>query len=93
MRLYPRTEIRREASALLAPVGQWRSADGTVRLDIHTDGTYDGRVAGRKRRAHGTYRIDGGTMTLSDDSGILTPVALREGELEMAGHRLEPAAH
>ncbi|GIF19770.1 hypothetical protein BJ973_006813 [Actinoplanes tereljensis] len=73
-----------------APVGLWFSEDGTVRLDIKTDGTYDGQVAGRKRRAHGTYHIDGSLMTLSDDSGLNTPVTLREGELEMAGHRLEP---
>jgi putative ligand-binding protein with streptavidin-like fold len=74
-----------------APVGLWLSADGTVRLDIKTDGTYDGQVAGRKRRAHGTYHIDGSLMTLSDDSGLHTPVTLREGELEMAGYRLGPA--
>ena len=71
-----------------APVGAWRSADDAVRLDIRTDGTYDGRVAGRKRRAHGTYRIDGSTMTLSDDSGLHTAVTVHDGGLEMAGHRL-----
>ena len=73
-----------------APVGAWLSEDGTVRLDIFEDGTYDGQVAGRKRRAHGTYHIDGATMTLSDDSGLYTPVALGEGELEMAGYHLSP---
>ncbi|MEU4238791.1 Atu4866 domain-containing protein [Actinoplanes sp. NPDC026619] len=74
---------------LSAPVGLWLSEDGTVRLDIKTDGTYDGQVAGRRRRAHGTYHIDGALMTLSDhDSGLHTPVALYDGELEMAGHRL-----
>jgi len=71
-----------------APVGAWLSADGTVRLEIKTDGTYDGQVAGRKRRAHGTYRVDGTTMVLCDDSGLNTPVAVHDGELEMAGHRL-----
>jgi hypothetical protein len=76
-----------------APVGVWLSDDGTVRLDIFDDGTYDGQVAGRKRHAHGTYHIDGSMMTLSDDSGLYTPVTLREGELEMAGYRLEPASH
>jgi hypothetical protein len=75
-----------------APVGIWLSEDGTVRLDIRDDGTYDGQVAGRKRHAHGTYYIDGSTMTLSDDSGLHTPVALIEGELEMAGYRLGPVA-
>ena len=75
-----------------APVGVWLSEDGTVRLDIFEDGTYDGQVAGRKRRAHGTYHIDGATMTLSDDSGLYTPVVLGEGELEMAGYHLSPIA-
>ncbi|WP_433373539.1 Atu4866 domain-containing protein [Actinoplanes sp. CA-142083] len=74
-----------------APVGVWLSEDGTVRLDIFDDGTYDGQVAGRKRHAHGTYYIDGATMTLSDDSGLYTPVALGEGGLEMAGYHLSPA--
>jgi hypothetical protein len=74
-----------------APVGVWLSADGTVRLDIKTDGTYAGQVAGRKRRAHGTYHLDGATMTLRDDSGLATPVTLHHGELQMAGHRLGPA--
>ena len=71
-----------------ALVGRWRSADGAVRLEIKTDGTYAGAVAGRKRAAHGTYRVDGTTMTLRDDTGLRTPVTLYEGELEMAGHRL-----
>ena len=75
-----------------APVGVWLSEDGTVRLDIFEDGTYDGQVAGRKRHAHGTYHIDGSLMTLSDDSGLFTPVTLGEGELEMAGYHLNPAA-
>ena len=74
-----------------APVGVWLSEDGTVRLDIFSDGTYDGQVAGRKRHAHGTYFIDGSLMTLSDDSGLFTPVRLGEGELEMAGYHLSPA--
>jgi len=77
--------------ALLASqalVGRWRSADGAVRLTIKTDGTYAGAVAGRKRGARGTYRVDGTTMTLRDDSGLRTPVTLYDDELEMAGHRL-----
>ena len=74
-----------------APVGAWLSEDGTVRLDIFSDGTYDGQVAGRKRHAHGTYHIDGSLMTLSDDSGLFTPVTMAEGELEMAGYHLSPA--
>jgi hypothetical protein len=74
-----------------APVGVWLSEDGTVRLDIFEDGTYDGQVAGRKRHAHGTYHIDGSLMTLSDDSGLFTPVTMGEGELEMAGYHLNQA--
>ena len=70
------------------PVGRWRSADGAVRLEIKTDGTYAGAVAGRKRAAHGTYRVEGATMTLRDDTGLPTPVAVYADELEMAGHRL-----
>jgi hypothetical protein len=72
----------------LVLVGAWRSMDGTVRLEIRTDGTYAGRVAGRRREAHGTYDVEGATMTLFDDSGLYTPVHLGHGELEMAGHRL-----
>jgi hypothetical protein len=70
------------------PVGVWRTADGAVSLDIKTDGTYAGKVAGRRRAAQGTYDLDGAGMTLSDDSGLRTPVALHDGALEMAGHRL-----
>ncbi|MEV4344306.1 Atu4866 domain-containing protein [Actinoplanes sp. NPDC049596] len=70
------------------PVGSWLSADGTVRLEIRTDGTYAGSVAGRKQPARGTYRLDGATMTLRDESGLRTPVTVGPGVLEMAGHRL-----
>jgi hypothetical protein len=82
--------VRRVPStvATSALVGLWRSADGEVRLTIRTDGTYAGQVAGRKRPAHGTYRVEGSTMTLNDDTGLRTPVILFDGELEMAGHRL-----
>jgi hypothetical protein len=72
------------------PLGAWLSADGAVRLDINTDGTYAGQVAGRRRRAHGTYDLDGATLTLRDDSGLATPVTVHDGELQMAGHRLAP---
>jgi hypothetical protein len=71
-----------------AVVGRWRSADGVVRLEIKTDGTYAGAVAGRKRSPHGTYRVDGTTLTLRDDTGLRTPVTLYDDELEMAGRRL-----
>lgn len=82
--------VRRAPStvATSALVGLWRSADGVVRLTIKTDGTYAGEVAGRKQAVHGTYRVDGSTMTLDDDTGLRTPVILFDGELEMAGHRL-----
>lgn len=73
------------------PVGRWRSADGVVRLDLRIDGTYAGRVAGRRRRARGTYDLNGAALTLRDDSGLRTPVTLHDGALEMAGHRLGPA--
>ena len=85
----PGTPADRPAKVTVsAPVGVWLSADGTVRLDIKTDGTYAGKVAGRKRPARGTYDLTGRTLTLSDDSGLRTPVAVGEGVLEMAGHRL-----
>jgi hypothetical protein len=75
-----------------APLGAWRSTDGTVHLEIRGDGTYAGRVAGRKRAAHGTYAVEPGTLTLSDVSGLHTPVSLlADGNLEMAGYRLAPA--
>ncbi|SDT72073.1 Atu4866 domain-containing protein [Actinoplanes derwentensis] len=72
-------------------VGAWRSPDGTVRLRLHTDGTFAGEVAGRRRSARGTYDVDGESVVLRDDSGLQTPVHVYDGELEMAGHRLRPA--
>jgi hypothetical protein len=74
-----------------SPVGDWRSPDGTVQLRVETDGTYAAAVAGRRLKARGTYAVDGTTMTLSDASGLYTPVALLDNELEMAGFRLSPA--
>src|SRR5690348_554857 len=62
--------------AASAPIGAWHSADGTVRLDIKTDGTYAGRVAGRKRRARGTYSVEGRVLALQDESGLRTPVTV-----------------
>ncbi|MEU4423672.1 Atu4866 domain-containing protein [Actinoplanes sp. NPDC024001] len=74
-----------------AVTGAWRSPDGVVRLQLRTDGTYAGEVAGRRRPARGTYQIDGASVLLhDDDSGLNTPVTVHEGELEMAGHRLLP---
>jgi hypothetical protein len=76
-----------------AVVGAWRSPDGAVKLQLRTDGTYAGEVAGRRKRPSGTYRVDGDSVVLRDaSSGLHTPVnVLHEGELEMAGHRLLPA--
>lgn len=68
--------------------GLWRNADGTVRLCLASDWSYEGRVAGRHRRARGTYRPDGAGLLLSDESGLSTPVLVGEYGLEMAGHQL-----
>lgn len=76
----------------IPPVGIWRSADGAISLDIRTDGTYAGKIAGRRRRPHGTYDLDGSRLTLRDDSGLRTPVTVVGESLEMAGHRLGRAA-
>ena len=73
-----------------AVVGAWHSTDGTVRLRLHTDGTYAGEVAGRRRPARGTYLLEEASLLLQDDSGLHTPVTVHDGELEMAGHRLLP---
>lgn len=69
-------------------VGTWRSTDGQVRLRLHTDGTFAGAVAGRRRPARGTYDVDGVSVVLRDDCGLHTSVHVHHGELEMAGHRL-----
>ena len=76
--------------AASAPVGAWHSADGVVRLDIKTDGTYAGEIAGRKRRARGTYAVEGSLLALRDESGLRTPVTVGDGVLEMAGYVLAP---
>jgi hypothetical protein len=69
-------------------VGHWRSADGTVRLAMANDGTYQRSVAGRHRTESGTYRTDGTTVLLRADSGLPTTVTPVGDALEMAGHRL-----
>jgi hypothetical protein len=69
-------------------IGRWHSADGVVRLEIRTDGTYAGEVAARTRTARGTDRVVGTPMTLRDDTGLRTSVTLYDDRLEMAGHRL-----
>ncbi|GLY05954.1 MULTISPECIES: Atu4866 domain-containing protein [Actinoplanes] len=82
---------RPRVSAGAPLVGAWRSPDGTVRLELRTDGTYAGGVAGRRQPARGTYQLDGGSVVLRDGaSGLQTAVIVHDGELEMAGHRLLP---
>jgi hypothetical protein len=80
------------AASGAAVIGAWRSQDGAVKLQLRRDGTYAGEVAGRRRAARGTYLIEGASVVLRDDSGLQTAVRVHEGELEMAGHRLRPAA-
>lgn len=74
-----------------AVVGSWRSADGTVRLVLKPDLTYDLSVAGRDRTAHGSYLVDGADLRLHHDDGLRTPGRLSgDGLIEMAGHELFP---
>ncbi|OJF12570.1 hypothetical protein [Couchioplanes caeruleus] len=68
--------------------GYWRNADDTVRLVLGEDWSYEGKVAGRRRNAKGTYRPDGAGLLLSDESGLRTRVEPAEYGLEMAGHQL-----
>mgnify|MGYP004485470793 CR=1 FL=1 len=69
-------------------VGFWQNADGSVRLCLGEDGSYEGRVAGRRRSARGTYHPEGGGVVLRDESGLRTPVTRGAEGLEMAGHQL-----
>ena len=78
----------RPASPAEAFTGRWLNADGTVRLCLGADWSYEGTVAGRRRSAKGTYRPDGAGLLLSDESGLRTPVAVADHGLEMAGHQL-----
>ena len=68
--------------------GVWLSADGTVRLALAPDGTYERSVAGRKRAARGTYRVAGLSVLLRDDNGLRTSATFVDDALEVAGHRL-----
>ena len=74
-----------EAAAL---VGVWLSADQMVRLQLASDWSFLGSVAGRHRTAKGTYRSEGAGLVLRDESGLRTPVAVADDGLEMAGHQL-----
>jgi hypothetical protein len=67
-------------------VGVWLSADGAVRLDLRSEGTYERSVAGRRRSSHGHYVVDGGCVLLQDDNGLRTVVVIDGDVLEMAGH-------
>jgi hypothetical protein len=71
-----------------AHAGVWLSADGTVRLTLAPDGTYERSVAGRKRAARGTYRLAGLHLVLRDDNGLRTTATVVDDSLEVAGHRL-----
>jgi len=68
--------------------GLWRNTDGTVRLCLGADWSYEGQVEGRHRSARGTYRPAGAGLLLSDESGLSTPVVVAGHGLEMAGHHL-----
>jgi hypothetical protein len=68
--------------------GVWLSADGAVRLALTVDGTYERSITGRRQVARGTYREDGTTVLLRDDSGLRTTATFVGGVLEMAGHDL-----
>jgi hypothetical protein len=87
----PPPAVVTEAMEPPAVVGSWRSADGTVRLVLKPDLTYDLSVAGRERKAHGSYLVDGADLRLHDDDGLRTPGKVSEdGLIEMAGHELFP---
>jgi hypothetical protein len=72
--------------------GIWRNADGSVRLYLDKDWSYEGHVEGRDRSARGTYHPDGGGLLLQDESGLRTQITVGTDGLEMAGHRLYKAA-
>ncbi|MEV6631317.1 hypothetical protein AB0M54_11245 [Actinoplanes sp. NPDC051470] len=75
-----------------AVAGSWRSADGTVRLVLRGDLTYELSVQGRERNAHGSYAVDGSDLRLRDDDGLRTLARVTEdGLIELAGHELFPA--
>lgn len=75
-----------EAGALHA--GVWISTDGAVRLDLHPNGRYALRIAGRHRRTEGTYRADRLTVLLESDGGLRTTAQLTDDTLHLAGNPL-----
>jgi putative ligand-binding protein with streptavidin-like fold len=74
------------AAANLA--GSWVSADKEVRLKLGADGRYERSLKGRATSAKGTYRLDGATLRLRDDSGLRTDVLVHDGTLELSGRQL-----
>ncbi|BCJ52733.1 hypothetical protein Asp14428_42080 [Actinoplanes sp. NBRC 14428] len=68
--------------------GFWRTADGSVRLYLAEDWSYEGTVAGRRRGARGTYHRDADGIVLRDESGLRTRIMPAGDGLEMAGHQL-----
>ncbi|AGL14067.1 hypothetical protein [Actinoplanes sp. N902-109] len=69
-------------------VGFWQNTDGSVRLCLAEDWSYEGRVKGRRRAAKGTYHPSADGLVLRDETGLRTPVVVAEHGLEMAGHQL-----
>lgn len=69
-------------------VGVWLSADGAVRLDLRSEGTYERSIVGRRRSSHGHYLVDGSSLLLEDDNGLRTVATMADDALEMAGYPL-----
>jgi hypothetical protein len=84
----PPGDARPTADGDAPRAGRWRSADDQVRLDLRPDGSYRLVVAGRRRTASGTYRVDGTALHLCDASGLRTAGSFGDGVLELAGHEL-----
>jgi hypothetical protein len=76
------------AQPMATLAGDWRTADGAVRLTLGADATFASSVAGRREVAAGTYRVDGAGLHLQDRSGLRTTGVLFGDALELAGHRL-----
>jgi len=86
--LVPPPAVVAEDTAMADLAGVWTSADGTVRLALDQDGTYERGITGRREATHGSYRVNGTFVLLRDDSGLRTTATHVDDSLEMAGHRL-----
>lgn len=87
----PPPAVVTQTAADPAVAGTWRSLDGTVRLALRSDFTYELSVTGRDRQAHGSYLLAGADLGLRDDNGLRTPARLTDdGLIELAGHELFP---